>query len=79
METSPHDMRTLFDQLGQPSDKAAILRFIESNGPLDAAVRLHEAPFWSPTQAEFLREAILHDADWAVVVDALNAELHTGA
>ena len=37
---------------------------------------LSEAAFWTPAQAAFLREEILNDADWAEVIDQLNAELH---
>jgi hypothetical protein len=39
-------------------------------------VRLHEADFWTSSQASFLREATLDDAEWVVIVDALNSELH---
>lgn len=76
MERQTFDMGHLFDQLGQPSDADAIARFIASHSPLAENVRLHEADFWSPTQAAFLREALLDDAEWAEVVDALNGELH---
>jgi len=77
MERPNHDLSNLFAQLGEPNDEAAITRFIESHRPLAEHVQLHEAPFWTPTQACFLREALLQDADWAEVADALNAELHT--
>lgn len=70
-----HSMSNLFDQLGLPSDTAAIERFIETHSPLAPGVLLAEAPFWTPAQASFLREEIVEDADWAEVVDALNAEL----
>jgi hypothetical protein len=39
------------------------------------AVRLADAPFWSQAQAQFLREEIYEDADWAEVVDQLNLML----
>lgn len=70
------DMSSLFSQLGCANDVASIRAFIEANTPLDSAVQLHEAAFWSASQSAFLREALLEDADWAIVVDALNAELH---
>lgn len=76
MERPILDMGSLFDQLGEPSDSASIARFIERHAPLADAVQLHEAAFWSPTQSAFLREALLDDAEWAEVVDALNGELH---
>jgi hypothetical protein len=37
---------------------------------------LSDAPFWTPSQAAFLREEILEDADWASVIDELNVDLH---
>ncbi|RIX43501.1 MAG: DUF2789 domain-containing protein [Rhodocyclales bacterium GT-UBC] len=76
MEKHLHSMNQLFAQLGQPNDDAAIDRFIASHRPLPESMQLHEAPFWTPAQACFLREAILQDADWSEVADELNAELH---
>lgn len=76
METPIHSMSTLFDQLGLPSDSAAIEGFIEAHGPLPPDVALSDAPFWTSAQATFLREEIFEDADWAEVVDELNAQLH---
>ena len=38
-------------------------------------VALADAPCWTPAQAAFLREEILEDADWAEVVDQLDARL----
>lgn len=76
MERPIHSMSNLFAQLGQPSDELAIAHFIETRRPLANGVLLHEAAFWTPAQACFLREAILDDADWAEVTDELNVELH---
>ena len=42
-------------------------------------MRLHEAAFWTPAQADFLREEILEDADWAEAVDELNVRLRAKA
>jgi Protein of unknown function (DUF2789) len=75
MERPVHNMSNLFAQLGQPNDEAAITQFIESHRPLAEDVQLHEATFWTPAQAAFLREAISDDADWAEVVDELNGDL----
>jgi hypothetical protein len=75
METPFHSMDNLFAQLGLPADAAAIRRFIATHGPLPAGVELHDASFWTPAQASFLREQILVDADWAEVIDELNGEL----
>ncbi|MBS1158563.1 MAG: hypothetical protein H6R15_982 [Proteobacteria bacterium] len=76
MERPVHNMSQLFAQLGQANDEQAIARFIEARRPLANGVQLHEAAFWTPAQACFLREAILDDADWAEVADELNGELH---
>lgn len=75
MEAPIHSMKNLFAQLGLPSDSDAIERFIASHSPLPDDVPLADAPFWTPAQAAFLREEILEDADWAEVVDQLNASL----
>lgn len=78
METHAIQMEVLFAQLGLPDSESAITRFTRTHGPLGGGVGLHEAEFWTPSQAEFLREAILEDADWAEIVDRLNADLHLG-
>jgi hypothetical protein len=75
MEAPVHNLSQLFAQLGQPDNEAAIASFIDSHCPLPDHLMLHEAPFWTPSQAAFLREAIVDDADWAEAADELNAEL----
>lgn len=77
MERLPLDMSSLFAQLGQASDEVAIARFIETHSPLANGTQLHEAVFWTSSQANFLCEAIRDDAEWAEIVDALNVELHS--
>lgn len=76
MEAHIHDLTSLFDQLGLPSEPAAIDRFIAGHRPLPPGVLTHEAPFWTPAQAAFLQESMLQDSDWAEIVDTLNEELH---
>lgn len=75
MDMSQHSMETLFAQLGLPSDPAAIEQFIASHRPLRSGIPLHEADFWSSGQARFLAEGIREDADWAEVIDELDALL----
>jgi len=75
MDLSEHSLRALFDQLGLPSDAAAIDAFIAQHRPLAENVRLADAPFWSPAQAQFLREEFDEDADWIELVDQLNVRL----
>ena len=58
--------------MGLPEDALSIDQFITSHSPLKADVLLADALFWTPAQAQFLREEILDDADWAEIVDQLN-------
>lgn len=76
MEPLAPTMELLFAQLGESYGAADIVRFIAQHSPMAGQLALHEAPFWTPAQAAFLRDAIAQDADWAPVVDALNAGLH---
>ncbi len=76
MDLSSHQLRNLFDQLGLDSSAVAIEKFIEEHSPLDTNTLLADADFWTASQASFLREEILNDADWAEVIDQLNERLH---
>lgn len=75
MDNPVHSLESLFKQLGLPAEKAAIESFIARHAPLDEAIRLDHAPFWSSQQALFLGEALREDADWAPIVDQLNVLL----
>jgi hypothetical protein len=79
MEDPVHPLRELFDQLGLPGDRVFIEGFITRHSPLAAELRLTEASFWTPQQAQFLGEAVRDDADWAAVVDQLDVLLRTPA
>lgn len=76
METHLHTLSNLFAQLGLPSEPAAMDQFIATHRPLDQGMALYRAPFWSASQRAFLKEEIIEDADWAGVIDELNARLH---
>lgn len=76
MEKTVHPFSELFEQLGLDSDPDSIERFIERNAPLPETMPLAEAPCWNEGQAEFLKEAVEEDADWAEVVDHLDALMH---
>lgn len=76
MEQPVHPFSELFAQLGLADDEASIRRFIASHAPLPEGMRLEEAPFWTPAQAQLLREERLEDADWIVVIDQLNVAMH---
>jgi len=70
------DIASLFGQLGLDNSDDDIEAFIAKNKGLNKSQYLHEAPFWSEAQATFLKSAIKEDADWAEVIDQLNARLH---
>jgi hypothetical protein len=74
MDTSSHSIQDLFAQLGLPNSDGAIEAFV-SNNHLPPEIPLANAAFWSGAQAQFLREAIDEDADWAEAVDHLDAQL----
>jgi hypothetical protein len=77
MDLSNHSLQDLFGQLGLPAEAGDIERFVGSHRPLPEGVKLWEASFWSTGQAQFLREEIAEDADWAEVVDQLNLMLRS--
>lgn len=77
MDRSLHHFSDLFAQLGLPSDEQGIRHFLDVHRPLQEAVRLPDAPFWSAAQAQFLRESLLDDSDWAEMADQLSAALRT--
>lgn len=76
MEKPMHSLSDLFAQLGLSSDAAAIEQLISTHSPLQPGIMLCDAHFWTAAQASFLRDEILNDADWAEVIDELNALLH---
>jgi len=75
MENSIHRLCDLFGQLGLPDDVASIEGFIRAHRPLSNAVHVAEAPFWTASQTQFLREEIGKDGDWAELVDILGSLL----
>ncbi|MBK9362311.1 MAG: DUF2789 domain-containing protein [Rubrivivax sp.] len=75
METPFHRLPDLFRQLGLPDEASAIDAFIATHRPLPAGVSLCDASFWTPMQAQFLREQIRNDADWSELVDTLSVRM----
>ncbi|WP_413478528.1 DUF2789 family protein [Vibrio hibernica] len=74
MEMHNHTLTALFEQLGLGSSESEIEMFIEQHRDgLAHTSKLHHAEFWSHSQAEFLKESKSEDADWASVVDQLDA------
>lgn len=78
MESPTHNLPSLFKQLGLPDEPVDIEKFITTHSPLKPELHLADAFFWSKSQAEFLRDEILDDADWAEVVDQLDVLLRKG-
>jgi hypothetical protein len=75
MQDQFHSFSELFSQLGLDADADAIENFLSEHSPLDDNIELADAPFWNNAQAQFLREALSNDSDWAEMVDALNLAL----
>ena len=72
MQAHTLSLPSLFKQLGLDHDQASIERFIKQHSPLPESCQLADAPFWDKAQADFLRQQLLADAEWAEVVDQLN-------
>ena len=70
MDTTESNMTNLFLQLGLPAEKAEIAAFIRGH-QLAEDVRVSEAPYWNDGQRQFLREQLVVDADWAIIVTYL--------
>jgi hypothetical protein len=75
MDTSTNNLSSLFDQLGLPSTAQEIQSFVDGHRPLPPTLHLHQAGWWSPSQAQFLKQSIEEDAEWAEAVDELDTML----
>jgi hypothetical protein len=75
MRLSTPSLPQLFAQLGLPDQAAAIEAFVLAHRPLPGDLTLAEAPFWTPAQSQLLACELAEDADWAEVVDTLDALL----
>jgi hypothetical protein len=71
MDTSKHNLYTLFDQLGLPNDEASIERFAR-HYRLQQHQNIYQAEFWTEAQANFLKDAYEQDAEWSHALDDLN-------
>jgi hypothetical protein len=78
MDPAIHPFQELFAQLGLPGDADSIAQFIKMHSPLPGQIALPDADFWTPAQADFLRETLQEDADWANQVDQLSEALRIG-
>lgn len=77
MDKTFHRFSELFAQLGLPASEEGIREFLTTHSPLPDDVLLADAPFWTTAQASLLKEELLEDADWAEVIDQLNAALRS--
>ena len=75
MNTTIPTFSDLFAQLGLPNDPWSITQFLSTHVGEAQDMRLPEAPFWTASQATFLRESLSLDSDWAVMVDQLGKAL----
>lgn len=75
MDTAYQSMSTLFQQLGLPSEPDKIDEFIVRHRNLMDGLSLEAAPFWTETQAGFLREALQEDSAWGEALDQLDVRL----
>lgn len=75
MEMYQHGMPELFEQLGLGNSPEEIRDFVKNHRHKRDSAPIHEASFWTSSQADFLKQAIEQDADWAELVDQLDVML----
>jgi len=75
MDTSLHQVKDLFLQIGLPSEKNDIDQFIHENKGIPTGIPIWEAEIWTPSQSAFLKESYDEDSDWVEAVDHLDALL----
>ena len=74
MDTTKHDISTLFSQLGLPNSEGEIDAFIASHEIADTTL-LQDAPFWDEGQRHFIAESLAEDGAWSEVIDELDVRL----
>jgi hypothetical protein len=75
MNQPVHHFNDLFAQLGLADDATSIADFLTKHTAMATGMRLPDAPYWTPAQAQFLRESLQQDSDWAGLVDQLSKAL----
>ena len=75
MDTTTPSLNTLFQQLGLKSNDSDIDQFIRQH-KLHRRTLIEDAPFWSSSQAQFLKEERRQDGNWSEVIDYLDGLLH---
>ncbi|EAR61885.1 DUF2789 family protein [Neptuniibacter caesariensis] len=66
------EMQQLFKQLGLNDDPDSIDDFIEQNKIYTHELHIADAPCWSKSQSDFLRESIYYDSKWSDSIDELD-------
>lgn len=77
MNNANHRFHELFAQLGLPNNADEIAHFLTVHASMADGFRLPDAPYWTHSQASFLRDALLQDSDWSGLVDQLSQALHS--
>jgi hypothetical protein len=77
MEFAIHRFHDLFVQLGLPNQPHEIHQFLAEHRPVAPDIELPNAPFWTPAQASFLREALEQDSNWSELADQLSEALRS--
>ncbi|MCQ8896762.1 DUF2789 domain-containing protein [Limnobacter humi] len=75
MDSHHHSFTALFKHLGLDAEPDQIAEFLRMHSPLPEDIRVERAPFWSASQAAFLREGLEQDSEWAEMIDQLSAAL----
>lgn len=75
MNKAIHHFSELFAQLGLLDEPENIADFLAKHRGMADGMRLPDAPYWTPAQAQFLRESLRQDSDWTGLVDQLSQAL----
>lgn len=75
MNNAIHSFHELFAQLGLPNENHEIAHFLTTHASIADGFRLPDAPYWTRSQAAFLRESLLQDSEWSGLVDQLSKAL----
>jgi hypothetical protein len=75
MEKYHKTMSDLFEQLGLASSDEGIVDFISQNKGLRQGLHIEDAELWSRQQADFIKNALLEDAEWVELIDQLNTRI----
>ncbi len=71
MDTTAHDLSTLFAQLGLNNSQSDINQFIVEH-KLAHDLSISSAPFWNTAQKAFINESLAEDGDWSEMIDQLD-------